>query len=584
MPPIGCVLPRVRQHLADTGGWLAPAVAFLLPLGTYLTTMARGLVWGDGIELATVSATLGIAHPTGYPLFTIVGHLFTHLPFGSVISRMTFFCALSVAGSSCLLYGLLLRWIRWQPRLSPGFSPRALALAGALTFAWSLGPWSHATVTEVYAFQLMIQLTALDLAFRALHEESRWALSLLALTLGLGMTHHMLTLALFPFLIAAVLFWVGRLRLEPWVGKFRLVAGLAGLFLLGLLPLLYVPLRASQAPRLSWGDPSNLERWFQTLRGGSYLEERFLRQQPGILFDWASLGDHLTGRLFDLTDYLVGQIVSAQVRSVEIGLLLLAVGTVLFGLGMHRIFRRQRAYAVAWTAALGLYLFVLLTYNIRDIADYQLGFFGLVWPVFWLGLVETARYSSRPPPSWSEGVPRRSLNWVVLMLPLTLLIANFRTADRSHSDLADAYASRLLASLPRDAILLTDGDYSTASAWYQQEVEGQRGDVLVYCLNFLAQPWYLAYFERRDLRGRQVGVASRRPEDNEAFLSELDRLIIAPNVAEFPIFMTPSPVQLRQLRQHFRVEYAGHLMSDREYGEALAGAVVPPQPLLFRIH
>jgi hypothetical protein len=46
----------------------------------YLLTLAPGVIASDSGELATVQYTLGIAHPTGYPLFTILGFIFSHLP------------------------------------------------------------------------------------------------------------------------------------------------------------------------------------------------------------------------------------------------------------------------------------------------------------------------------------------------------------------------------------------------------------------------------------------------------------------------------------------------------------------------
>ena len=47
----------------------------------YLTTLAPSVVEIDAGELATVQVMLGIAHPTGYPLFTLLGHLFSLIPF-----------------------------------------------------------------------------------------------------------------------------------------------------------------------------------------------------------------------------------------------------------------------------------------------------------------------------------------------------------------------------------------------------------------------------------------------------------------------------------------------------------------------
>jgi hypothetical protein len=46
----------------------------------YFTSIAPSVVQIDSGELAAVQCTLGIAHPTGYPLFTILGYLFSLIP------------------------------------------------------------------------------------------------------------------------------------------------------------------------------------------------------------------------------------------------------------------------------------------------------------------------------------------------------------------------------------------------------------------------------------------------------------------------------------------------------------------------
>src|SRR2546421_10948545 len=54
----------------------------------YFLTAARDIVVGDSPELITAAATLGVAHEPGYPLFTMLGHLFSLFPFGSIPFRI----------------------------------------------------------------------------------------------------------------------------------------------------------------------------------------------------------------------------------------------------------------------------------------------------------------------------------------------------------------------------------------------------------------------------------------------------------------------------------------------------------------
>ena len=71
---------------------LCPLIAiglFIISLTLYLTTLAPSVVtlFDDSLEFQLVTYQLGIAHPTGYPLYTILGKLFTFLPVGDGAPR-----------------------------------------------------------------------------------------------------------------------------------------------------------------------------------------------------------------------------------------------------------------------------------------------------------------------------------------------------------------------------------------------------------------------------------------------------------------------------------------------------------------
>ena len=72
----------------------------------YLFTLAPSVVQIDSGELATVQAMLGIAHPTGYPLFTIIGYLFSliPLPFTKIFQLNLLAALYASAGVSVFVY------------------------------------------------------------------------------------------------------------------------------------------------------------------------------------------------------------------------------------------------------------------------------------------------------------------------------------------------------------------------------------------------------------------------------------------------------------------------------------------------
>ena len=111
-------------------------------------------VFDDSLEFQVVLPTLGIAHPTGYPLYTLLGWLWTHLlPLGDAAYRANLFSALAAALTVALLYRLLARVT----------GARVPALLAAAVFAISPLWGSPATLAEVYALHGLF-LVALGLA------------------------------------------------------------------------------------------------------------------------------------------------------------------------------------------------------------------------------------------------------------------------------------------------------------------------------------------------------------------------------------------------------------------------------------
>src|SRR5262245_50592009 len=101
----------------------------------YFRTAARSIVLGDNPELVTTAVTLGVAHPPGYPLLVLVGHLFSLLPLGPVAFRVNLVAV--VCGSATVALVYLTAW-----RLSHRW-PAALLAAGTLAvnplfWSWSL--------------------------------------------------------------------------------------------------------------------------------------------------------------------------------------------------------------------------------------------------------------------------------------------------------------------------------------------------------------------------------------------------------------------------------------------------------------
>ena len=96
----------------ERNGWLVvrsvPWVHLALFTGVlvvYLLTLAPGVLGGDAGEYQFVPYILSMAHPTGTPIYILLGKLWSSLPFGpSVAWRMNLLSAVSAALATVTVY------------------------------------------------------------------------------------------------------------------------------------------------------------------------------------------------------------------------------------------------------------------------------------------------------------------------------------------------------------------------------------------------------------------------------------------------------------------------------------------------
>src|SRR5688500_16568466 len=102
---------HMSNPIAGTPGTTPPRILIFIPgvlaFILYFVTCSPTINFTDSGELATVAWTGGIAHPPGYPLYTLFGIAFIHLPFGEPAWRMSMISALFGAAAVSLFYALV---------------------------------------------------------------------------------------------------------------------------------------------------------------------------------------------------------------------------------------------------------------------------------------------------------------------------------------------------------------------------------------------------------------------------------------------------------------------------------------------
>ena len=460
---------------------IAPLLA-LCSFIVYVKTLAPTVLMADGGEFQFVPYLAGIPHPTGYPLYLLLGWLWSHaLPFGDVAYRMNLFSAFWAAAAVGLFYLA-------GERLGRSFFPPPLAHLGAALAALSLAFcatfWSQALMAEVYSLNsafgaLIFYLLLSGGALRRL--------PLLAFVCGLSLTHHRSVLLLLP---AAVAF-LGLEGERPERG-FAFWLKVLVAFLAPLALYLYLPWRAVHTPylRLTLSPEKTLVLYHNTLGG-------FLRHVLGQPFA-AALSAPEGERLAQ-----AGRLLWEQFSAV--GLFLGAVGL------LRLLFSRRWAYLVLTGLAYLAVVAFNLCYRIGDI--YVLFIPSYLVFAFWLGLgaMTLAEGAGQGVARWKGspvryGVWERGYQKIVagvkgiisnvvgaffLLLPLFLLVVNYPRLDRSGDYAArDFWENILQASPPEEAILVSNDRDEMMPLWYMQHVEGVRPDLLGLFPGILPEPGY----------------------------------------------------------------------------------------------
>lgn len=514
----------MQNRLPLLAGIGVSAIALLI----YLFTLSPTVNFIDSGELITVAATGGIAHPPGYPLYTLLTIAAAALPVGTVAARVNLVSALAGAAACGLFYGLLYEVLRYYrlpapvparppaaaakrpvgkgspaaggrkqaatapaagadvppPDPLPGIVP-AVAAGGALILSTSLTFWSWATQAKMYSLHYVFVAGLFWLALwvrRAERAGGSAPLRLwiaLAALFGLGVTNHTMIWLLVPGLAVLLAWpaapdaraaWRARLRIGPAV----LVAAALPLLLYG-----YLPLRSAQGPLLDWGSPDN---WGDFWRHVTLWQSRVLvGRNTGPLLTYL-------GHALDLfwTQWGFG-----------IGLLLLAlaVGGVV-GLARHA---RPLLVATGLTALITL----VQTYNFQnaEVAAYNVPLYMMV--LLWAGvgldglLRAGAAWWAARQLTGEPGGAGRALAAVPLALAVLTSIGNAGHAGHGDDYLADRYVHNAFKNFAPNALVITNNWYIVSPSYYLQYVQHERPDVAILDRKLLQYPFYIEYADRQ---------------------------------------------------------------------------------------
>jgi hypothetical protein len=468
------------------------SVALLL---IYLAGLIPTVLDQDSGELVSACHVLGIAHPTGYPLWVMLGRLFDFLPVGHTsayrVAILSAVCAASAAGVLTLLA------LRLTRQVIP-------ALFAGLAFGLWFPTWSQAVRAEVYGLTALLFAFVLIGALRWSRDRAWPSVYCLSLACGLVAMHHRTAfLAALPPLVTAVALTRPRRVIS------YLAAGL--LFLAPFACYLYLPLRAAAHPPVNWSNPSTLDRFLAHVLGKQYTHFAF---------------SHTLGQMWDQLTKLLPELLSSNIA---LAVVLAVIGLPLIAWGWWSWYRRERAMACSLAAGAALLVFWVLQWGeTTDLKVFLLPLGAVLAICAALGLA---------PPRWASsdqggvlvierqrghirevtlvdlgpsrrdpgGKPERRIHPIAAAVLAALLCFLLVWANWSRSDLSNQWGYRdqwaaALMQLEPNAIFVSDFDVPSFATMYLQNVEGLRKDVTVIRTVGVMQPWYVNLIEDDELR------------------------------------------------------------------------------------
>ncbi|GMV99056.1 MAG: hypothetical protein AMXMBFR84_01950 [Candidatus Hydrogenedentota bacterium] len=425
------------KRVADSD-WIVASGVGLAALTVYVYTLAPTVSVEDTGELIAAAYTLGIPHPTGYPLWVILAHLFQlAVPVGEVAWRVNLFSAVCGAVTCLLVTHLGIRM----------HGGKLGAAAGGLALAFSREFWEQSVVAEVYTLNTLLLVACLVLLHRwHKQQDTRW-LSLFGLVYGLSLGVHSTMFLLGP-LFAVFVVAVRGFGRRAFFGYMSALC-LAGL---GAMVYLYLPIRSSMDPPMDWGNPENWRNFLSVFTREQY--QSIFTEYPRSVSHFA-----LQTRAF------LG--VAAWEFTPWIGALALA-GSVL-------AFRRELSWNVLLVSmAILLFLTTILIPNFPIEASY-------VWinTPYWIPVyVVSALWIGRGA-VWVEqfGGDRSWLVATLIVAALSPLVANFNHCNKRDYYFSYVYGQNLFAAMAQDAIYFGGGDHTIFPLLYLKHVEGRRQDL-----------------------------------------------------------------------------------------------------------
>jgi hypothetical protein len=472
---------------------------FILSMTIYTLTLCPTIYWQDSSAFASASYTLGIPFSPGFPVYILLGRIFSLFPAQNPAWPVNFMSAFWGSLSLAVLFLMVIQILRKNSSTNLSFGHSTIIASFILFFGFTTSFWSQTFRAEVYTLNFLFTLLLIFSLWkwsenreedparfaRSARRARSWRfLALFAFLWGLSSANHsLLVVSLAPAFLIYIFLVDRRFFLKPVNLITSLLFGI-----LGVSSYLFLLIRSQQNPSLNWGNPHNWENLFQVITKSDHWKEYL---SPSNFSIWANLI----------------QLISFTLSELFLPVILLAIwGTV-------TLYKKDKHFL---TLLAGIFIcnFLIVAWA-AEFSIRNLDLFGYLLPSL-LVLIVLAIFGSSALFESLLQLPRATnlrRYWPVwasllLILPVIQLTRNFSANDHSHNSMAYQYGRQIIDSVPANSVILATEDNALLPLWYLTLVEKYRTDVVPLAWTALDN---LAYLRQVKLRHPSLKIPFGTP-------------------------------------------------------------------------
>ncbi|MFH1823955.1 MAG: DUF2723 domain-containing protein [Candidatus Firestonebacteria bacterium] len=431
-------------------------ILFIISLFVYLLTICPTIYVGDSGEIISAAYHLGIPHPPGYPLFCMIGKLFSYIPLGTIALRVNLVSAFFGSLTILVLFLTLLAFsisshIKWNATL--------VAFSTSLLLAFSKTYWAQCVQAKggIYTLNTFFIILILYLLLSKSKPRTFWCegnVALISIICGLSLANHNTMLPL-VFLFFIFILWQTYLSnkknlLNVFFTFFTLVTFVT------FLTYLYLPLRSLANPPMDWGNPETL----------SNILHHIFRGQYGTISEHERSIGLLIKQISSYINFLLAQFSIFP-------LLFLPFGVLIF----YKNLKQHLFLLTLIFLSTNLGFIILTNFSINTLSLYLIEVFYIPsYIIILIFIFAGIIFIINKLPQKSQLI----FSSLLVLFPLLCLVLNYGYNDKSKNYFAYDYGLNLLKSIDSGSNLLVAGDNTAFTTAYLTMVEGKSKDSTYY--------------------------------------------------------------------------------------------------------